>query len=231
MLSAIVVAAGKSNRFKGKVSKVLEKIDSKPVIYYSLSALNRHSDIDEIIVVANSGNIKAITAIVRRYKINKVKKIILGGKERKDSVSKGLKSLGQETKQVLIHDGARPFINNGIISSVITAAKISGAAIVGLPVKPTIKMVDPNFWVKETVDRDGLWEIQTPQVFSKNIILKAYRKLDGSKVTDDAMLVEKTGIKVKLALGSYSNIKITTPNDLIIAEAILKKVKVEGNFL
>lgn len=231
MLSAIVVAAGRSSRFKGKASKILAKIDSKPVIYYSLFALNRHPDIDEIIVVASSGNIEAITGIVRRYKINKVKNIILGGKERKDSVLQGLKSLGQDTKDVLIHDGARPLINKVIISSVIRAAKISGAAVIGLPVKPTIKKVNSNLWVKETVDRDGLWEIQTPQVFSKNIILKAYRRLSGSKVTDDAMLVEKIGIKVKLALGSYSNIKITTSEDLVIAEAILKKVKGGGNYL
>lgn len=231
MISAIVVAAGRSNRFKGKVSKVLAKIDSKPVIYYSLFALNRHPEIDEIIVVVSPSNIKAIAGIIRRYKINKAKKIVLGGRARKDSVLQGLKSIGQDTNHVLIHDGARPFINNDIISSLIVAAKISGAAVVGVPVKSTIKRVNPSLWVKETVNRDGLWEIQTPQVFSKSIILKAYRKLGGSKVTDDAMLVEKIGIKVKLALGSYSNIKITTPEDLIIAEAILRKVKSRGDFL
>jgi 2-C-methyl-D-erythritol 4-phosphate cytidylyltransferase len=225
MLSAIVVAAGKSNRFKGKVSKVLAKIDSKPVIYYSLVALNRHPGLDEIIVVASLGNIKAIGGIVSRYKINKVKKIILGGKERKDSVLQGLKSLGQDINRVLIHDGARPFINNAIISSVIAAAKVSGAAVIGLPVKPTIKRINPDFWVKETVNRDGLWEIQTPQVFSKNIILQAYKKFGAAKVTDDAMLIEKIGIRVKLARGSASNIKITTLEDLIVAEALLKKVK------
>ena len=225
MLSAIVVAAGRSNRFKGKVSKVLAKIKSKPVIYYSLLALNRHQDINEIVVVTSLSNIKSITGIVRRYKINKVKKIVLGGKERKDSVLQGLKSLGEGTNYVLIHDGARPFINNSIISSVITAAKLSGAAVTGVPVKPTIKKVNPGFWVKETIDRDSLWEIQTPQVFLKSIILKAYSKLGGFKVTDDAMLVEKIGIKVKLALGLYSNIKITTPEDLIIAEAILNNSK------
>ncbi|MFA5287344.1 MAG: 2-C-methyl-D-erythritol 4-phosphate cytidylyltransferase, partial [Candidatus Omnitrophota bacterium] len=242
MLSAIVVAAGKSNRFsrhnkqwfrgkippvagKGKVSKVLAKIDSKPAIYYSLFALNRHPGIDEIIVVASPSNIKAITGITRKYKINKVKKIVLGGKERRDSVLQGLKSLGEDTSHVLIHDGARPLVSSNIISSVIAAAKISGAAVAGVPVKPTIKRVSSGLWVKETVDRGGLWEIQTPQVFLKSIILKAYRKLGGLKVTDDAMLVERIKVKVKLAAGSYSNIKITTPEDLIIAGAILKEIK------
>ena len=229
MISAIVVAAGKSKRFKGKVSKVLAKIDSKPVIYYSLLVLNRHPEINEIIVVSSPGNLKAITAIVKRYKINKAKHIVLGGKERKDSVLEGLKSLGQDSDYVLIHDGARPLINNDIVSSVIAAAKISGAAVVGVQIKPTIKRVDSSLWVKETVDRDGLWEIQTPQVFSKNIILKAYSRFGASKVTDDAMLVEKIGIKVKLSPGSYNNIKITTLEDLIIAEAILKEIKSRGN--
>lgn len=228
MLSAIVVAAGRSNRFKGKVSKVLTKIDSKPVIYYSLSALSRHQNIDEIIVVASPSNVKAITGIIRRYKINKVKKIVLGGKERKDSVLQGLKSLGEDTSHVLIHDGARPFINNNIISSVIAAAKISGAAVSGVPVKPTIKRVDSSLWVKETVDREGLWEIQTPQVFLKDVILKAYKGSGRAKVTDDAMLVEQSGVKVKLVLGSYINIKITTPEDLIISEAILNNSKGRG---
>jgi 2-C-methyl-D-erythritol 4-phosphate cytidylyltransferase len=229
MLSAIVVAAGKSKRFKGSVSKVLAKIGAKPVIYYSLFALNRLQDIDEIIVVANPSSIKAITGIIKRYKINKAKKIILGGKERKDSVFQGLKSLAEDASEVLIHDGARPLISSNIISSLIAAAKVSGAAVAAVPVKPTIKRAGSGLWVKETVDRDDLWEIQTPQVFSKNIILQAYKKFSSSKVTDDAMLVEKTGRKIKLVLGSYSNIKITTPEDLIIAEALLRRAK--GNSL
>lgn len=225
MLSAIVVAAGKSKRFKNKTSKVLVNINSKPVIFYSLSVLGQHPDISEIIVVASSDNLKAIAGVIRKYKINKVKDIVLGGKERKDSVLNGLRSLSKNASDVLIHDGARPFIDNGIISSVIAAAKFSGAAVSGVPVNSTVKRVDPNLWVKETVDRDGLWEIQTPQVFSKEIILKAYSKFGSSKVTDDAMLVEKTGVKIKLARGSYNNIKITALEDLIIAGAIFLKIK------
>jgi 2-C-methyl-D-erythritol 4-phosphate cytidylyltransferase len=229
MLSAIVVAAGESKRFKGKVSKVLAKINSKPVIYYSLFALNRHQDIGEIIVVASRRNIKVISEVVKRFKINKVSKIVLGGKERKDSVLQGLRSLNEDTSYVLIHDGARPFINNSIISSLIAAARNSGAAVVGVPVKPTIKRVDSGLWVKETVARDGLWEIQTPQVFLKNIILKAYKNSNRAKVTDDAMLVEKTGVKVKLVLGSYNNIKITTAEDLVISRAIFENLKGRGS--
>ncbi len=225
MLSAIVVAAGRSKRFKGKISKVLAQINNKPVIYYSLAVLNRHRDIGEIIVVASLKNIKAIKEIIRKYKINKVKKIILGGKERKDSVSLGLRSLSREAKDVLIHDGARPFIDNKIISLVIAAAKASGAAVAGVKVKPTIKRSDKGLWVKETLERENLWEIQTPQVFSKKIILKAYNNLRSAKATDDAMLVEKIGIKVKIAPGSYNNIKITTPEDLSVSGVIFKNSK------
>ena len=225
MLSAIVVAAGRSKRFKGKTSKVLAQINNKPVIYYSLAALNKHRDIGEIIVVASLKNIEAIKEIIRKYKINKVKKIILGGKERQDSVSLGLRSLGREAKDVLIHDGARPFIDSKIISLVIAAAKVSGAAVAGVKVKPTIKRADKGLWVKETLERENLWEIQTPQVFSKKIILKAYNNLRSAKATDDAMLVEKIGVKVKIAPGSYNNIKITTPEDLSVSGSIFKNSK------
>jgi 2-C-methyl-D-erythritol 4-phosphate cytidylyltransferase len=225
MLSAIVVAAGRSKRFKGKTSKVLAQINNKPVIYYSLAALNKHRDIGEIIVVASLKNIEAIKEIIRKYKINKVKKIILGGKERQDSVSLGLRSLSREAKDVLIHDGARPFIDSKIISLVIAAAKVSGAAVAGVKVKPTIKRADKGLWVKETLERENLWEIQTPQVFSKKIILKAYNNLRNAKVTDDAMLVEKIGVKVKISPGSYNNIKITTPEDLSVSGSIFKNSK------
>jgi 2-C-methyl-D-erythritol 4-phosphate cytidylyltransferase len=255
MVSAIIVAAGKSNRFsrnnkqwlkggippkagRGKVSKVLVKIDSRPVIYYSLFALNKHPEVDEIIVVASRENSKEINRIVKRFKINKAKGIVLGGKERKDSVLSGLKALSPESSRVLIHDGARPLIDKNTISSVIKASKASGAAITGVPIKPTVKMAYTiwriaygkrekikGLFVKKTLNRDELWDIQTPQVFKKDLILAAYSKFGNRKVTDDAALVEKLKVKVRIVQGSYSNIKITTPEDLIMAEAVLRKIK------
>ncbi|MBN2831173.1 MAG: 2-C-methyl-D-erythritol 4-phosphate cytidylyltransferase [Candidatus Omnitrophica bacterium] len=222
MTSAIVVAAGKGKRFAGRLPKIISRLGAKPVIYYSLLTLNRHPGINEIIVVASRNNIKEISAIIRRYKINKVKKVVLGGKERKDSVFQGLKPLSPDTGYVLIHDGARPFISAGMVSSVLGAAKRFGAAIVGAPVKYTVKEVFDNTVVK-TLNRESLWEIQTPQVFKKKLILEACKKAKRLKVTDDAMLVEKLGGRVKVVFGSYSNIKITTAEDLILAEAILKK--------
>lgn len=224
-LSAIVVAAGKSKRFRGKVSKVILKLGSKPVIAYSLGVLDRHPMIKEIIVAGNPDNIKDLRRIIKKNKIRKAAKVILGGKERKDSVARGLKAINSRADFVLIHDAARPFITSGLVSLVIKEAQNSKAAIVGAPVKSTIKRVTVNgkrVTVKETIDRDNLWEAQTPQVFARDLIIKAYSKFGHLDVTDDAGLVEKTGKKVKMVLGEHNNIKITTPEDMAIAEAIAR---------
>ena len=231
-VSAIVVAAGSGNRFQSRISKPLVKIHLKPIIVYALQALNRCADIEEIIVVANRDNIEGIGACVNRYNIRKVKSILLGGKERKDSVAKGLKEVSQKSGLVLIHDAARPFIDKAIVLKAILVCKRYGAAVVGVPVKATIKIAgSPGRQaarlnvIKRTIDRSNLWEIQTPQVFRKELILEAYRKFAKLKVTDDAMLVEKMGKKVCIVPGSYNNIKITTPEDLIIAKAIARRWK------
>ncbi len=233
-VSAIVLAAGKGKRFKSDISKPLVKIGAKPIIFYSLRVLSRNPEIKDIILVANRGNRKGINAVLRKYRINKIKAVVLGGKRRQDSVLNGLKAIGRKGPGlVLIHDSARPFIDRGIISSVIRQAKRSRAAIAGVPVKATIKevtrspgyKVTDSFIVKKTLDRGDLWEIQTPQVFKKDWILSAYQKFGGTEVTDDASLVEKSGHKVSLVKGSYFNIKITTPEDLVLAEAILKSCK------
>lgn len=234
-VSAIVLAAGRGVRFKSKVSKPLITINAKPIISYSLNTLNQHPLIKDIIIVVNSLNQKKIATEVKRYNITKNKAIILGGKERRDSVQNGLKAIDPRTDLILIHDAARPFISPRDISLVITQAEKSGAAILGVPVKATIKRVTGNgergtrkknrfgtHIVSETLNRNSLWEIQTPQVFKKDLILKAHEKFAKLKVTDDAMLIEKLGAKVNVVLGSYNNIKITTPEDLVLAKAIAK---------
>ena len=226
-VSAIIVAAGKGLRFKSRVSKPLVKLGSKPVIMHSLEALNSHRAIKEIIVVANSRNKKAIDKQIKRYNITKAKATVLGGLRRQDSVMNGLKAVDTRAELVLIHDAARPFIDKTIISRVILEAANAGAAIAGVPVKATIKAADncqqSVVRVKETLDRNKLWEIQTPQVFKKDLILKAYKRFGGLDVTDEAMLVEKLKENVSITMGSYRNIKITTPEDLVIAEAICRK--------
>ncbi len=196
-VSAIVLAAGRGVRLKSKTPKPLIKINSKPVLIYSLATLSKNPWIKEIIVVVNPLNQKKIIHEIKQRRIKKVKKIILGGNQRRDSVYRGLRAINKAAGLVLIHDGARPFVDAKTISLVINEAGKTGAAIVGVPVKATIKEVRGSGlgahgkYVKKTLDRENLWEIQTPQVFKKDIILEADVKFGKTKVTDDAMLVEK----------------------------------------
>ncbi len=228
-ISAIVLAAGEGLRFSSKVPKVLAKINSQPILIYSLLAFNRHPLIDEIILVVNAKNSRRIFNVIEKYRLPKIRKIVEGGRRRQDSVLNGLGALNEQTDLVLIHDAARPFIAKDTISAVIKEAKKVGAAIVGVPVKATIKKVKrkkpkgkSKFIVKETLNRNDLWEIQTPQVFKRQLLLKAFAKFGNTDVTDDAMLVEKFGANVSIVPGSCKNIKITTPEDLVIAKAISK---------
>lgn len=221
-VTAIVVAAGKGLRLKSKTSKPLIKIGSQPIIIYSLNTLSKHPSIKNIIVVANRRNLLDIRSKIKEYRIGKIKDVVLGGEARKDSVAKGLEAMDNRTDLVLIHDGVRPFIDKGMVSSAIKAAKRYKAAIVGVPVKATIKEINSSLIVKKTLNRNNVWEIQTPQVFKKDLILKAYRRFGNAHVTDDCQLVEKLGVKVSVVLGNYNNIKITTPEDLVIARALAR---------
>jgi 2-C-methyl-D-erythritol 4-phosphate cytidylyltransferase len=221
-VTAIVLAAGKGLRSKSKLPKPLIKINSKPVIICCLEILSLHPYIKDIILVVNSGNSKEIIKKLECYRIKKIKRVVLGGARRQDSVGNGLSAIDTRTDLVLIHDSVRPFIDKETISRVIKEAEKSGAAIVGVPVKATIKEVTSRYIIKRTLPREKLWEAQTPQVFRKDLILRAYGKFKDTDVTDDASLVEKLGLKVAVIPGSYNNIKITTPEDLILAEAIAK---------
>ena len=236
-VSAIVLAAGKGLRLNSGVPKPLVKINSQPIIIYCLKIISKHPSIKDIVVVVNTQTKNKIIKAIKRYRISKIIQVVAGGRRRQDSVYQGLKIIDERTDLVLIHDGVRPFITKGIITSVIKKAKDTGAAIVGVPVKATIKQVHSpclagrqaqsiahsRLLVKKTLSRDNLWEVQTPQVFRKDLILRAYEKFGNADVTDDAMLVEKLGAKVGVVLGSYDNIKITTPEDLRLAERLLKK--------
>lgn len=220
-VSAIVLAAGKGIRFESKTPKPIVKINSKPIIIYCLQTLSKHPSIRDIVVVVNTINSKEIISKINQYHIGKVIAVVKGGLRRQDSVRNGLKVIDSRTDLVLIHDGVRPFIDRNIVSLAIKEARLSGAAIVGVPVKATIKKVKSLF-VEKTIERKDLWEIQTPQVFKKDLILKAYEKFADAYVTDDASLVEKLGTKARLVMGSGFNIKVTTPEDVILAEAIAK---------
>lgn len=222
--SVIVLAAGKGQRLKSRVSKPLVKVGAKPLLLYSLKAFAHNPRVNEIIVVVNQSNARAVSVMLKDFHPAKIKKIILGGKRRQDSVSNGLKSLDAKSDLVIIHDGARPFITKSMIDNIMREASEAGAAIAAVPVKATIKEVSGDY-VKKSLERSSLWEIQTPQIFRRSLIQQAYERFGKCDVTDDAMLVERMGVKPRVVFGSYTNIKVTTPEDLVIAGAIAKKWK------
>ncbi len=224
-VTAIVLAAGSGSRLGTRVAKPLVLINSKPILMYSLETLADHRAIDTIIVVVSQASGDAVSALIKQYRIRKVSRIVFGGRRRQDSVLNGLRSLDQENGLVLIHDSARPFIDSQTISAVIKEAGVCRAAIAAVKVKSTIKegfVSSGKARVRKTIARDRLWEAQTPQVFSKELLIKAYKRSARAQVTDDAMLVEKLGVPVRLVPASYSNIKITTPEDIVVAEALAR---------
>lgn len=200
-------------------------LQDKPVLYYSLKTFEE-SRVSDILLVVGKGEVAFCRReIVEKYHFNKVVSVIEGGKERYNSVFAALQA-AEGTDYVLIHDGVRPFVTDDMINRTIEAARQCGACVVGMPVKDTIKIVDEDGMIKATPERRTLWQIQTPQVFSYPLIYAAYRKLmenGGGAVTDDAMVVESMEhVPVKVVKGSYQNIKITTPEDLLVAEAYLR---------
>lgn len=224
--TAIVLAAGQGKRMGTTVQKQYLELGDKPVLYYSLRAFEESPLIDEIIlVVGDDQETYCREEILEKYQFTKVRAVVQGGAERYHSVWNGLQKVNDG--YVFIHDGARPFVDNGIISRAYEEVVTSKACVVGMPVKDTIKVSDEGGFVQDTPDRAFLWMIQTPQVFQTSLIKEAYRQLmcqTKIHVTDDAMAVEQMlGYKVKLVLGSYENIKITTPEDLWIAAAFLSK--------
>lgn len=223
--AAIVLAAGSGKRMNSKVHKQYLIIQDRPVLYYSLKAFE-DSAVDEIVLVVGKGEEEFCRKeIVDKYGISKVKAIVEGGKERYHSVFEGLKQTS-DADYVLIHDGARPFVNQDIIRRCMQEVQKYQACVVGMPVKDTIKIADEEGYAKQTPDRKNVWMIQTPQTFSYALIYEAYGemlKTEDAAITDDAMVLERTkGKKSKLIEGSYRNIKITTPEDLLIANVYLQ---------
>ncbi len=226
--TAVVLAAGSGKRMGTKVHKQYLLMGGKPVLYYSLRAFQDSKRIDEIILVCGAGEEDYCRQdIVEKYGISKARKIIPGGAERYDSVWNGLK----ETREgyVYIHDGARPFVDEEIIERAYECVSEHHACVAGMPSKDTVKIADPGNIVTVTPDRSSVWIVQTPQVFDTELIRKAYALLmekEAVSVTDDAMAAEQMlGVPVRLFYGSYENIKITTPEDLEIAEVFLKRKK------
>lgn len=223
--ATIVLAAGSGKRMNSQVHKQYLIIQDRPVLYYSLKEFE-DSAVDEIVLVVGKGEEEFCRReIVDKYGISKVKAIVEGGKERYHSVFEGLKQTS-DADYVLIHDGARPFVNQDIIRRCMQEVQKYQACVVGMPVKDTIKIADEEGYAKQTPDRKNVWMIQTPQTFSYALIYEAYEemlKTEDTAITDDAMVLERIkGKKSKLIEGSYRNIKITTPEDLLIANVYLQ---------
>ena len=236
--TAIVLAAGQGRRMRTKIQKQYLELDGKPVLYYSLHVFERSEMIDDIILVVGEGQESYCRSeIIQKYHLTKVKAVIPGGKERYESVYFALKYMDEQKNVagaasegiVFIHDGARPFVDEAMIQRAYSEVNVQGACVVGMPVKDTIKIVDEKNFAKDTPDRRTLWMIQTPQVFKTSLVQKAYFKLmkqEEIQVTDDAMVVEQMlAYPVKLVEGSYENIKITTPEDIGVAECFAEKRK------
>ena len=227
--TAIVLAAGQGKRMNSRIQKQFLEIDHRPVLYYSRECFQKSPLIQDIILVTGEEMISYCKKeIVERYNFTKVTKVIAGGKERYDSVYQGLLAC-EDCDYVFIHDGARPFVTEAMLERGVFGVQETGACAIGMPSKDTIKISDKEGFVQSTPDRSRVWSVQTPQIFAYSLIRSAHeslRRKDMTGVTDDAMVVEQeSGVRIRLVEGSYQNIKITTPEDLDIAETFLKKYK------
>ena len=226
--TAIILAAGQGKRMGGQVRKQFMELQGKPLLYYSLHCFQESGLIDEILLVTGKDQIEyCIKNVVERYGFSKVVKIVAGGEQRYDSVYEGLKACG-DSEYVFIHDGARPFVTEEILQRGYEAARKYGTGIAGVLSKDTVKIVDGKKNVIETPLRDRVWIVQTPQIFEYNLVRCAYDRLqlfDKTGITDDAMVVEEMGNQtVHMVPGDYTNIKITTPDDLDVAAQFMQKI-------
>jgi 2-C-methyl-D-erythritol 4-phosphate cytidylyltransferase/2-C-methyl-D-erythritol 2,4-cyclodiphosphate synthase len=225
---AIIPAGGSGKRLGADVAKQYLMLNSLPVLAHTLDVFQKTAVVSSVILVVPQNDLEyARKDIVEKYGLTKVSSIIAGGDERQDSVRNGLRAVAADCDIVMIHDGVRPIVTEEMIIKVVTAASKSGAASIGVPVKDTIKETTDESIVRGTIPRHNLWHTQTPQAFQYDLLCRAYdqSKKDHYYGTDDASLVERIGGEVRMIEGSYENIKITTPEDLIVAEAFMSKKK------
>ena len=224
MVTAIIVAAGKSERMGGGTDKAFLNLGSKPVVAWSLLAYEKNTDIDKIILVVRKDQLTAAKAVARMFGISKLFKIVPGGARRQDSVQAGLKEVDVDTRIVVVHDGARPCVSQDVISDVIKSARRGAASVAGCKIRDTVKIVEKGCTVSSTVDRAKHWAVQTPQAFPCSMLRKAYAAVEAQKIEvfDDSQAVEISGETVKICETDKLNLKITTPEDLQVAAALLK---------
>ena len=225
-VSAIIPAAGMGIRMGSHIPKQFLSLAGKPVLHHTLSVLAQCSVVNEIILVVSENEIEKAQQQFQDS-LPKVTKIIEGGRERQDSVYNGLQSLDPEADIVVIHDGVRPFVSEDLIRETIEAAHKFGAAITAIPVSDTIKKVNEGGLVERTIDRNGLWRVQTPQAFQVSLLKEAFAKAQSDNFygTDESALIEYLGREVKVIPGSEFNIKITRSEDLVLGETIAELLK------
>lgn len=220
----LVVAAGKSERMGPKVDKAFLNLGTKPVLAYSVIAYERCKDIDLIVLVVRRDRVDSARAMVQMYGCAKVKKVVAGGATRQASVSNGLEIVGEDARIVSVHDGARPCVTPELISETIEVARKHGSGVAAQKITDTVKVVERGVKVTSTVDRSKLWAVQTPQTFKYDILDKAYQAVKKKKltVTDEAQAVESIKGDVRLVPSPLSNVKVTTPDDLVLAATLLR---------
>lgn len=224
-VSVIIAAAGNSTRYGTGKSKQFLLLEGVPVLIKSVQAFEQIDEVKEIIITARKQDFDVIESFLRQYNIKKVKCVVEGGATRQDSISAAVKKVSEETEIIAIHDGARPLVSKETIIGVIEKAAEKGAGACAVPVKDTIKIIDSSGKIVTTPDRAALRAVQTPQVFNFFLYKEAIGKAvtEGKQYTDDCQLIESIGHPVYLTDGDYENIKITTPDDLMVAEKFLSE--------
>ena len=219
-IQVIIVAAGSGTRLRSHVPKAFVLFKKKPLIAHSLAVFQKAAAVNGIIVVGHKDHLKRFEALQQKF--HKARVVVAGGVTRADSVKCGLAALSNDTDIVLVHDAARPLVNAPVLGRLLAALRKHKAAIAAVPVKATIKQVNAKtLLVDNTLRRDLLWDVQTPQGFHRDVLVKAHQLKFKGEATDDAMLVERLGVPVKVVMGDHRNIKITTPEDLKIAEGLI----------
>lgn len=223
MNSAIIVAAGRSERMGGKMDKAFLSLGSQPVLAYSLRVFQECADIDSIVLVVRREQQVAAKGVIQLFGISKLRAIVAGGPLRQASVEQGMQALDPDTRFVCVHDAARPCVTPALLSETLRTAKRYGSGVAASKITDTVKVVERGQTVSSTLDRSKLWTVQTPQSFRYELLRKAFDELaaSGAEVTDESSAVERLGEEVHLVPTTVPNIKITTPDDLRVAAALL----------
>lgn len=224
-VGVIIPAAGQGKRMGTAIPKQFLSLGDRPILVHTLQVFELHPEIDQVVIATGEDDKQDVWKLVKQYQLSKVVAVVTGGVERQDSVRHALNQL--QTDWVLVHDAVRPFVSSEQISVLLKEVRTHGAAVLAVPIKDTVKQVGKNGLVETTPDRSRLWAVQTPQAFWRALLQKAHHEAVQHKVvgTDDAMLVERMGLPVQVVMGEYTNIKLTTPEDLILAESFLEKLK------